>query len=381
MTGLAGTFIGGGLLSVIPQLNLQGFAVYRMYFSFVLLANAIALAVVLRLKPLKDRKVTEVLGMMFSVRDWRAIYSVQKLSQIPELERTEDLLDGLAALGSDVSEKTLLRYLDNPLFTVRAAALEALRAAPLSSSASRRLIDEVAQGEFTTAFLAAEILGQQRIQSAVMVLRNCLNSADFFLQGKAMVALAQLGDKESFAVILRLFNETGNPRLLIHGARAIAYMGMAENIPCLLQKLDATLPQTVCDEMLCSASALLGRLDEHFHLVSLFNRKPQLGLDALEYEWERGMENASGSAEKLLIAVKSFVMKSSHRGEIEAEGLLELLEQLCASLSERIDNLNVLLADEGRLVKLFSPRLRFSLAAFMILLVLWASPSARAVPI
>ncbi|HQH27043.1 MAG TPA: MFS transporter, partial [Oligoflexia bacterium] len=110
--GLAGTFLGGGVLLLLPQYGLEGMEVYRVYFAGVAVLQLGAALLVRRLQPLVERRVPEVLGMMFSLRDWRAMLSVQRLAQTPELERVETLIDELAILQSNVSEQTLLEYLD-----------------------------------------------------------------------------------------------------------------------------------------------------------------------------------------------------------------------------------------------------------------------------
>ena len=47
----------------------------------------------------RERKVRDVVGMMFSVRDWRALVNLQRLSSVPEHEESVELIDELGNAG------------------------------------------------------------------------------------------------------------------------------------------------------------------------------------------------------------------------------------------------------------------------------------------
>ncbi|HUU27274.1 MAG TPA: MFS transporter [archaeon] len=360
--GFIGTFLGGGLLEAIRNFGLQRIEIYRTYFLFVLVAQFVALVMALRLKPLAERHIRSVLGMMFSVREWRTLLSVQRLSEIPELGKARQLLDRLASLRSEVSEKTLLEYLDSPLFTIRTTALEALDKIDFGPEAARRLIQEVKTGEFTTAFLAAEILGAHHVEEGMPVLREGLYSNDFFLQGKAMVALAELGDRESFGRIYEIFQHTYNPRLVIHGARAIFHTGDRSNIPLLFKKLDPRMLPSEHDEIMHTVFALSGWSEENFRLMTLYNRDPQQGVDALNDEVETKLQAASGKiSSRGELLVKRALDALAAAKDTPPEALIGLLNETAGLPTEKAHYLQSLLADNARLAREAPPRLLFAL--------------------
>jgi len=369
--GLVGTVLGGGLLEALRDFGLRGINIYRTYFLFVLAAELLALIAVLSLKPLAERKITTVLGMMFSVRDWRTLLSVQRLEEMPPLGETRRLLDGLASLRSEVGEKTLLDYLDSPLFTIRTAALEALDRIDFGPQAAKRLIQEVWSGEFTTSFMAAEILGRHRVAEAVPDLREGLYSNDFFLEGKAMVALAELEDRESYGRIKEIFRHTHNPRLVIHGARAIYHMGQVENVPLLLRKISPRMLPAEHDEIMHAVFALLGWGEETFRIMTLYNRDAQQGLDALNEEAEKRLPAMSGKMnpdEKILLRRALEELGSGQSGLPKA--LISLLETIASFPEDKALYIAPLLKNDSRMVKEAPPRLLFVFTTLGALLYL-----------
>ncbi len=369
--GLVGTFLGGGVLETLDRLGLSGMDIYRTYFGLVIVAALVGLGVVMRLRPLAERKVREVLGMMFSLRDWRALMNVQELAETPQLERAHELIDRLADLRSEVSERTLLEYLDSPLFTLRTAALEALDRIEFGPEASWRLIEEVKDGEFSTAWLAADILGKHRVNEAITTLRESLHSNDFFLEGKAMQALAQMQDSQSYPRIKEIFRLTYNPRLTIHGARAIYDMGERENVTLLLEKLNPLMLPAELDEIMHAVFALLGRQEEHFRLMTLYNRSAQQGLDVLAHELEKGLD---GLGERVSAGdaslVRAAMAETAALSREAPEKLISLLQRVNALGGDKACYLEVLLRDSARIAREAPPRLRFgfmALASYLLL--------------
>jgi len=369
--GLAGTFLGGGLLELLPHFGLAGMEIYKTYFLAVVVAMLAALAAVFRLAPLADRRVKDVLGMLFSVRDWRALVNLQKLSSVRDHGESIELLDELGTLGSEFSERTLLEYLDSPLFTVRTAALDALDRIRFGSEASFRLIEEVKDGEFSTAFMAAEILGKHRVAEAAGALREALYSNDFFLEGKAMVSLAQLGDTASYGRIREIFRTTYNPRLTIHGARAIFFMGDPQDVALLLARLDPRALPAEHDQIIASVAGLLGWEEKFFRLMTLYNRNYQLGTDALAEEVERRLrEPDCPLADPDRGLLRDSLAETAGRRNADPEKLMALFERAVRLDHPRAGLLNVLLADSAQRVKAASPRLRFSLTVLAAVVLL-----------
>ena len=71
----------------------------------------------------------------------------------------------------------------------------------LSRQEEELLIDEVRRHRFTTAHLAAELLGLAGVERAIPGLRDALDSTDYMVSAKTAIALAQLDDRESIRQI------------------------------------------------------------------------------------------------------------------------------------------------------------------------------------
>ncbi len=361
--GLAGTVLGGGLLELLREFGLGGMEVYRVYFIAVVAVFGVAVVAVVRLQPLAERKVREVMGMMFSVRDWRALVNLQRLSGVPEHEQSLELIDELGTLGSELGEQALVEYLDSPLITVRTAALEALDRIEFGDSTAFRLIEELKDGEFSTAFMAAEILGRHRVEVATSALREALFSNDFFLEGKAMVALAQLEDSPSYNRILEIFATTFNPRLIIHGARAIYFIGEPANVPLLLKKLDPASIPAEHDQIMGAAMGLLGWGGKFFRLMTLYNRGAMQGVDMLADDVEKIFAARAAEVDAATRATVKISLDEAAVQHLSGEpvALLALL-RLAVGKGEHGKLVKTLLEDDAAArIKNASGRLRFSL--------------------
>lgn len=293
--GIMGTFLGGGVLKLLRLAGVEGLQVYRLYFLIVVFFQAFILFQVYRLKPVSDRRIKDVLGLLFSVRDWRAIYTLQKLAHSSDEKRDIYLMDKLGGIGSYLSENSLVEYLKSPRFFVRTKAIQALNQIEFGEETAGLLIEELKRGEFTSGYLAASTLGDHRIKTAIPALRHALESEDVFLQGKSMVALVNLGDKPSYSRIIEIFQLTDNPRLIIHGGHSLVNMQDHSHSRLILQKLiQAPLPVAVFEELLFCLSENEGVGDQFYSLFQIFKTDPAGGLIALEdYFNEKLPENQS----------------------------------------------------------------------------------------
>lgn len=274
--GLAGAVFGGGLLHVLGRMDLSGLDIYRWYFRIMFVGLIPLLVAMVRLPRLKEWSIRDILGLFFSPRDLRAMATLNKSDGPANV--TEDLANvaKLADIASNLSEDALLGYLQSAHLSVRVRALRALaRQTELGPMARDVLRQQLVEGEFTTAWVAAETLGDHGVKEAVPDLRRALDSEDVFLKGKTMQALAQLGDRDSFGRIVAEFERTYNPRLVIYGAHALGLMRDPGRIPALLRKACAAgLPAAVRDEALCAAAGLVGRSEVLYLLLKEWRTDP-----------------------------------------------------------------------------------------------------------
>lgn len=318
--GLAGGLLGGTFLKIINELGFSGLNVYRIYFGLIFLFLLLVLTQVFRLKPVEDRRIKDVLSILFSIRDWRALHTLQKLSDSTKEEKDFRLVAKLSEIASDLSEDMLSQYLDSPRFFIRTRAITALRYIHFGKKTARKLIKEVKRGEFTSAYLAAEVLGEHLIREAIPVLRKALNSNDIFLQGKVMVALVRLKDTPSYEQIIRIFNDTTNPRLLIHGIHSLVLIKNPEIIPIILKKIMLPfLPEQVSNELLfglCEFFELGAEFYKHFNI---FQSDIETGFLSLKETVSHDLSDHPELRQQLLTSIDKLAKgKSDIRKEVES---------------------------------------------------------------
>ena len=242
---------------------------------------------------------------------------------------------------------------------MRTEALSTLRALPPSLAITEALITEVEEHHFTTAHIAAEILGSRRCREASAALRQALRSEDFMLCGKAMVALAQIGDRASFEEIRRTFAASVNPRVLIHGAKAFAHFADPDVLPDLLGKIGPSSAPFVRDEILLAVADIVGMGDWFYRSYSAFLESEARGL----LELRGALDHVSEDHEALLSSV-------AQGGARYAEAAARLLSRAPLPVARpkgpRVDAAPMLAAavENASLVSL--SRLRFLAAAAIV---------------
>ncbi|MBL8965949.1 MAG: MFS transporter [Spirochaetaceae bacterium] len=270
--GSLGALLGGVILEA---LRLQGFGLgdsYRLFFGLLLATLTWSLVRMSRLVRLGSATVRESLGVIFSLRDLRAFDLLAKLDRSETPQEEQRLIHELGESASPRSQRELLGYLDSPRFEVRMEALLALENIHLLEPESLgALVAEVERNPYTTAYLAARVLGKRGGPEALPVLRRALEAEDYMLRGAVVVALARLGDRESRPAVEKVLVETGNPRVRISAAYALEIFGDRESVPALvscLRKEDP--PAYVSDELVLSIASILGLMGPFYPLYAAF---------------------------------------------------------------------------------------------------------------
>lgn len=277
VAGLFSFVIGSGLLKFIPMLDYSGMAVFKIYFGIIIFLLLGFFIVLMTLDKLKDWKVGKLLGLAFAPRDIRALLLLNKLdkagSQLQELEEIKLLKHIRSAMSAD----KILSYLETPKYLVRIKALLALHETPFGEKVTKRVMEELKYGTYTTAPAAAMLLGSKKIKRAVPLLREKLDSDNIYLVGRAMVALTQLDDKESYAKIKELFVNSENQFILISGATALSIIGNPEALKLLLEKtLKDNIDHSVRAEIYSSIAEIGGVGDDFYKLFKLYFTKKDL---------------------------------------------------------------------------------------------------------
>jgi len=266
--GSLGSFLGGGILEVFGNLGISTQGSFRLYYAIISIILVVVIYSMRNLPHMGAKSVTQSLSILFSPRELRAFDLLTRLDQSASAHEEVRLLQELGKSESSLTQKELVEYLHSPRFEVRSEALCALEAIPeLDSRTIGALIREVKTNVYSTAYVAARILGKQRSDLAVPALIGSLDEPDYMLQSTSMVALARLGARQTIPKIEEVIRSTENPRVRISGAYALELFGAIESIPTLISCLKAEdRPANVSDELVLTISGILG-IDKEFYLL------------------------------------------------------------------------------------------------------------------
>lgn len=296
--GLGGTIGAGGGGIVLDMLGDLGFGhsdAFRLFFALLLAVLAWILVRMGSLVRLGSSSVRESIGVMLSIRDLRAFDLLARLDRsgdpVEEIALIRSIgAAGGAGRGSSLPAQTgLLAYLGSPRFDVRLEALLAIEnMGALGNEAVDALAAEVERQPYTTAYLAARILGkggmeeESRRSLVLAVLRRSLAAEDYMLQASVMVALARLGDRESAPRIEDILAASKIPRVRISAAYALELLGSSSSVPvlvsCLRRERD---PAFITDELLLSTAAIVGIMPRFYGIYQAFLGDEAAGLAGL----------------------------------------------------------------------------------------------------
>lgn len=266
--GSLGSFLGGGVLEIFNNLGISSQGAFRLYYAAISLVLVIVIYSMRNLPHMGAKSVTQSLSILFSFRELRAFDLLTRLDQSASAHEEVRILQELGKSESNLTQKELMEYLHSPRFEVRSEALLALESIPeLDAETIGALVREVKTNVYSTAYVAARILGKQRSDVAVSALVDSLDEPDYMLQSTSMVALARLGVRQAIPKIEEVIRSTENPRVRISGAYALELFGSIESIPTLISCLKAEdRPANVSDELVLAISGILG-IDKEFYLL------------------------------------------------------------------------------------------------------------------
>ncbi len=283
-SGIAGMLIAGGLLRILTPYLGDGLPLYRTYYRIVLALTAgVALLTAVGLPRLKDWTVQNVIGLIFSFSDLRALMTLNQLRRSTSADEEAQRIDQLTTLNSRHSEALLREFIVSGPLVPQARAIRGLGRIRFGAATAQALIDEVERGAFINGWRAAELLGQRRVEAAIPALRAGLLSEDYFLCGKCMVALARLDDRDSFAEIRARFTASDNPRVVVHAAYALEIIRDPGDVLPLLNKCIAReWSPLVLDELLLTVASICGRKRPvYLYLKANRNDAPSASPEAL----------------------------------------------------------------------------------------------------
>ena len=292
--GTLGSGLGGLILDALGSLGLSQASSYRVFFGALV---AIVLWVIARspaLVRLGSVSVRESIGVIFSLRDLRAFNLLARLDKSDDPSEEIDLIRGIGQAGANgassgasaPAQASLLPYLGSPRFDVRLETLLAMETmGELGKDSVKALASEVERQPYTTAYLAARILGKSCPEPSLVVpaLRKAASAEDYMLQGSAVVALARLGDRTSIGMIEELLASSRIPRVRISAAYALEILHSSSSVPVLVSCLRSEKdPAFVSDELLLSTAAIAGIMPRFYGLYQSFMEDEDAGIAALD---------------------------------------------------------------------------------------------------
>ncbi len=289
--GGIGALAGGFILQRLqhyPALDVV--SVFRIYFGFLVLFIIVIIFFINRMETLGAYPIRNVLAAIVSPREIRTISLLNRLDKFRTISEEKRTIRALAASKSELSVNDILLKLKSPRFTIRKEALTTLSTLPVDKNVADSLISQVKNHPFTTAYLAADIIGKRKINEGIPVLRLQLHSEDFFLSGKCMVSLARLDDRESLSDIEDIVRKTDNARLIVHGSVALEIFKDPYSIAVLLSKLTEKTQPYMKDEIILSIANILGFGEWFYPIYISFLKKNSVGISHLkDFINERGV--------------------------------------------------------------------------------------------
>ena len=294
--GMLGS-LGGGFLLGFLQGHFASEAVpFRIYFAVSSLFFLLSIPVLIRLPDVRSLPIGDALGTIFTPRGLKSIYYLNKLSRSTSYEEERGIIASMSRNRTKLTLYELREQLDSPILFVRIDALMALQKFNPDREAILLLHNEIRSREYTTAHIAARILGEIALsgdlentglkQESIAVLRDSLDSGDYLLRSKAALSLASMADGESGDRILNMLVCSDNPREIIYFVKALELLKQAEALPVILRKLSSPVKNHVVDDLVLSISGLLGLNDWFYSHYSLFLRDAAEGISALKSEIE-----------------------------------------------------------------------------------------------
>ena len=282
IAGTVGSLLGGALLGGLERTFPEGMAVFRSFYGLIFILLLVCIYLEFRLKDTGQYSIRNALEIILSRKDMKAVALLHKLDTTStELEEVR-IIDSLAELDSSVPLGDLLARLKSPKLTVRSRVLLALESLPADERVGEALIAEVENHAFTTAHMAARIIGRKSIREGIPILRKSLGSDDYLLQGETILALARLGDAESIRMIESILLTTQIPRVLIFSASALELFKDVRSVEILLKALNKENPPTyVRDEIILSIAGILGMHGWFYGMYTTFLENGPSGVTEL----------------------------------------------------------------------------------------------------
>nr|WP_246226811.1 HEAT repeat domain-containing protein [Entomospira culicis] len=225
---------------------------------------------------LKNTNKTSVrtgLSLIINPRDIQAISLANRLGAATPSE-IGPILEQISRLESDAAVDIIVESLQSPKFEIRRkalATLENISSADQPPELTRALLQQLRNHPFSTAHVAARILGQHQISQAIPSLRRAVMSEDYRLKAEAITALGNLKDSSAILLIKRQIYHNNNHYVLVSSIQSLTTLLSVNDMYVLLWPLSwQKVEPTILNESILGAAKLLGILDRFYHRYLLW---------------------------------------------------------------------------------------------------------------
>ena len=315
----AGSLAGGFILdSIQGGFDFDITTSFRFYFGIIFALYILILILTSRLTDISNYTFLDALSVIRSTKQLRTVSLLNRLDRSTYYLDEVKAINALADSQSSIPIEDLLQRLKSPRFYIRSQSLLTLETLPINERVENALITEVKNHSFTTAYIAARIIGKKNIRKAIPALRQSLSTTDYQLQSAGILALGRLQDKESIPRIEKVLLKTKNPMVIIHGAAALELLGSVESLPVLFMVLKQKPTSSFLrDEVILSISEILGLGKWFYPFFTAFLEKATTGKEMLlEYLDEHFTEDQGIDQKSISHGVNSLLKKHSNRGTL-----------------------------------------------------------------
>jgi len=280
VAGILGVILGGGLIKLF-SLFISYSNLFRYYYGIMLVLIVPVFYIALRLKSTSNWKVSDVLSLAVNPHDLHSLYILQGIRKYTTAEDEYANVLKLQGMNSNLSEESLVYFLNSPVYFVRLSALRALNCFSIGDKTRQAVFKELKNGEYSAAYLAAIILARNKMPEAMPLLRKYLSSEDIHLKANSMIALASMEDTKSYDQIIEIFKSSSNPRIITNGAMALSILNDINTVEYLLQKtvlFYSKQKEYVIDELICSIARIYGYYNIFYKALRVFYDNYKIGI-------------------------------------------------------------------------------------------------------
>ncbi|MDR3171717.1 MAG: MFS transporter [Treponema sp.] len=354
VAGASGSFAAGILLDLIKTWGISSLGAFKILYAILIAISMVVLFLQKKLVSLGALPFRGALEVLFSFRDLRAISLLDRLDKTSDSEEEEAILDALHDTPSQLAITGLLERAESPRLATRMESLRAMETLDtLNEAAETALMADLVNHPYTTAYIAARILGKHGFSAAIPLLRELASSHDYMLAGEAIIALARLKDEAFRPQIETIIIKTTNPRLKIMGVEAFGIYRSPHSLSVLLDILRATNPPPYLrDEVVLAMASILDIENQFYPLLVRFledeSLAPTLALDDAEsaYEyyhaahggwslWKKSdLAFSDKQAKALQPAVAAYIQEC--KGALFSRWILELPDDLTDTIAQMV---------------------------------------------